>query len=222
MPVRGSAQVFGTLVHETIEDIHKAAIRNEEHLITRDNIENWFESNYTSLVKSQHSYLAGPQLEAALNQVLRYVDRQQGNWSQIRQAEVDVSLVQPDYIIEGTIDLVKGEGDTVELIDFKSEHTPDLEKMADRIERYRRQLHVYAYLIEHRTGQKVSKMHLYYTGEENGNPMISFPYTKSAIEGTVAAFDDTVHKIMRKEFTHGCSNSNTCRDCDFRHYCGNK
>lgn len=222
LPVRGSAQVFGTLVHETIEDIHRAAIRNEEHLITRDNIENWFESNYTSLVKSQHSYLAKPQLDAALNQVLRYVDRQNGNWGLIKQAEVDVSLVQPDYIIEGTIDLVKGEGDTVELIDFKSEHKPDLEKMRDRIEQYRRQLHIYAYLIEHRTGQKVSKMHLYYTGEEDGNPMITFPYTKSAIEGTVVAFDDIVHKIVKKDFKRGCDNPTTCRDCDFRHYCGKK
>jgi len=222
LPVRGSAQVFGTLVHETIEDIHKAAIRNEEYLITRDNIENWFESNYTSLVKSQHSYLAKPQLDAALNQVLRYVDRQNGNWNLIKQAEVDVSLVQPDYIIKGTIDLVKGEGDTVELIDFKSEHKPDLEKMRARIEQYRRQLHIYAYLIEHRTGQKVSKMHLYYTGEEDGNPMVTFPYTKNAIEGTVATFDDTVHRIMKKDFRRGCDNPATCRDCDFRHYCGNK
>lgn len=222
LPVRGSAQVFGTLVHETIEDIHRAAIRNEEHLITKENIENWFESNYTSLIKSQHSYLAKQQLDAALNQVLRYADRQGGKWSQIKQAEVDVSLVQPEYIIEGKIDLVKGEGDTVELVDFKSEHKPDMEKDKKRLEHYRRQLHIYAYLIEHRTGQKVSKMHLYYTGEENSNPMISFPYTKSAIDGTVAAFDDTVHKIMKKDFKHGCDNPTTCKNCDFRHYCGNK
>lgn len=222
LPVRGSAQVFGTLVHETIEDVHKAALRNEEHLITKENIENWFETNYTSLIKSQHSYLAKPQLDAALNQVLRYVNGQNGNWSQIKQAEVDVSLVQPEYIIEGKIDLIKGEGDTVELVDFKSERKPDMEKMRDRIEQYRRQLHIYAYLIEQRTGQKVSKMHLYYTGEENGNPMISFPYTKSAIEGTVSAFDDTVHKIMKKDFKHGCNNPTTCKNCDFRHYCENK
>jgi len=222
LPVRGSAQVFGTLVHETIEDVHKAALRNEEHLITKENIENWFETNYTSLIKSQHSYLAKPQLDAALNQVLRYVNRQNGNWSQIKQAEVDVSLVQPEYIIEGKIDLIKGEGDTVELVDFKSERKPDMEKMRDRIEQYRRQLHIYSYLIEQRTGQKVSKMHLYYTGEENGSPMISFPYTKSAIEGTVSAFDDTVHKIMKKDFKHGCDNPTTCKNCDFRHYCGNK
>lgn len=222
MPVRENAMVFGTLVHETIEDIHRAAIRSEEHLITTDNITQWFENNYTSLIKSEHTYLAEPQRMAALNQVLRYAERQSGKWDTIKQAEVDVSLVQTDYIIEGKIDLVKGIDGTVEIVDFKSERKPDMERMRQRLEHYRRQLQIYAYLIEQRTGQKVSKMHLYYTGEENGNPMISFPYTKSAIEGTVAAFDDTVHKILRKEFNHCSDNPQTCKNCDFRFYCQNK
>ena len=219
MPIRQGAMLFGTLVHETIEDVHRAALRHETEKITKDNITSWFDSNYISLIKTEHGYLAEAQRKAALNQVLRYVERQHGNWSAIQQAEVDVSLVQPDYIIEGKIDLVKGENGTVELVDFKSEKKPDMEKMRERLEHYRRQLHIYAYLIEQRTGQKVSKMHLYYTGEENGNPMISFPYTKSAIDGTVAAFDDTVHKILKKDF-RSCSNDpRTCSNCDFRHYC---
>lgn len=222
MPVRENAMVFGTLVHETIEDIHRAAIRKEEHLITAENISDWFETNYNSLVKTEHTYLAEPQLNAALKQVLRYAERQAGKWDTIKQAEVDVSLVQPDYIIEGKIDLVKGENGTVEIVDFKSERKPDMVKMAERLEHYRRQLQIYAYLIEQRTGQKVSKMHLYYTGEENSNPMISYNYTKSAIEGTVAAFDDTVHKILRKEFKKTCDNPQTCKNCDFRFYCHNK
>ncbi len=140
----------------------------------------------------------------------------------IKQAEVDVSLVQPEYIIEGKIDLIKGADGTVELVDFKSERKPDMVKARDRIEHYRRQLHIYAFLVEQRTGQKVSKMHLYYTGEENGNPMISFPYTKSAIEGTVSAFDDTVHKIMKKDFSRQAESLKTCNGCDFRFYCQNK
>lgn len=132
----------------------------ETEKITKDNITSWFDSNYISLIKTEHGYLAEAQRKAALNQVLRYVERQHGNWSAIQQAEVDVSLVQPDYIIEGKIDLVKGENGTVELVDFKSEKKPDMEKMRERLEHYRRQLHIYAYLIEQRTGQKVSKMHL--------------------------------------------------------------
>ena len=219
MPIRQGAMLFGTLVHETIEDVHRAVLRNETEKITDDNITNWFESNYISLIKTEHSYLAEGQRKAALNQILRYVERQRNNWTAIQQAEVDVSLVRPDYIIGGRIDLIKGENGTVELVDFKSEKKPDIEKMRDKLERYRRQLHIYAYLVEQRTGQKVSKMHLYYTGEENGNPMISFPYTKNVIEGTVAAFDNIVHKILKKDFEKCSKDYKVCSNCDFRHFC---
>jgi DNA helicase-2/ATP-dependent DNA helicase PcrA len=222
MPVRANAMLFGTLVHETIEDIHRAALRHEEQTITEENVSRWFDSNYVSLTKTEHTYLAGPQREAALKQVLRYVERQHGDWSQIQQAEVDVSLVKPDYIIEGKIDLIRGEGDTVEIVDFKAERKPDMEKMRARLEQYRWQLHIYAHLVEERTGQKVSKMHLYYTGEDDGVPTISYPYTKSAVEGTMAVFDDTVKKIMKKDF-HRCSDDpKVCNACDFRFYCKNK
>lgn len=222
MPVRANAMLFGTLVHETIEDIHKAALRHEEQSITAENVTSWFNSNYASLSKTEHTYLAAPQRDAALKQVLRYAERQQGNWHLIQQAEVDVSLVKPEYIIEGKIDLIKGEGDTVEIVDFKAERKPDMVSDSEKLERYRRQLHIYAHLVEERTGQKVSRMHLYYTGEENGVPTITYPYSRTAVEGTMAAFDDTVHKIMRKDFSKCAKDSNTCRNCDFRYYCNNK
>lgn len=222
MPVHANAMLFGTLVHETIEDIHKAALRHEEETITDENISKWFNSNYVSLTQTEHSYLSVPQKAAALKQVLHYVDRQGGDWSKVQQAEVEVSLVKPDYIIGGKIDLIRGEGNTVEIVDFKSERKPDMIKMRERLEQYRRQLNIYAYLVEQRTGQKVSKMHLYYTAEEDGVPTITYPYQKTAIEGTMAAFDDTVHKIMKKDF-HKCSdNPKICKNCDFRYYCMNK
>jgi len=221
-PVRANAMLFGRLVHQTIEDIHRAALRHEEHLIRPDNITGWFDSNYTSLSKSERMYLAEPQRNAALKQVLRYADRQAGQWHTLKEAEVNVSLVKPDYIIEGKIDLIKGEGDTVELVDFKSERKPDIFKDAERLEHYRRQLQVYAHLVEEQTGQKVSKMHLYYTGEESGVPTISYPYQKTAVNATIQAFDDTVHKILRKEYGERASSAKTCSDCDFRFYCGNQ
>lgn len=222
MPVRANAMLFGTLVHETIEDVHRAALRHEEQTITRENVTRWFDSNYVSLTKTEHTYLAGPQREAALKQVLLYVERQSDNWSAIQQAEVDVSLVKPDYIIEGKIDLIRGEGDTVEIVDFKAERKPDMENMRARLEQYRRQLHIYAHLVEERTGQKVSKMHLYYTGESEGVPTITYPYTKSAVEGTMAVFDDTVQKIMKKDFHRCAEDPKVCASCDFRFYCRNK
>ena len=218
-PVRQGAMMFGILVHETIEDVHRAAIRKEEHLITEENINKWFDTNYASISKSEHSYLAPKQREAALKQVLKYVDRQHGDWSPIQQAEVDVSLVKEKYIIEGKIDLIKGDGDTVEIIDFKSEKKPDMDKHPERLEQYKRQLHLYAHLVEERTGHKVSKMHLYYTGEEGNNPTITYTYEKAAIQDTMTAFDDTVQKIMDKKFTRGCNDRKVCNNCDLRYFC---
>lgn len=217
--VQIGAMLFGMVVHQTIEDIHRAALRHEEHLITPENIEGWFDANYTSLSRSEHTYLAEAQKKAALKQVQRYAEGQAQTWSTVKEAEVDVSLVKPDYIIEGKIDLIRGQGDTVELVDFKSEKKPDLVKDAQRVEQYRRQLQVYAHLVEERTGQKVSKMHLYYTGEENGSPFISFPYQKTAVDATIQAFDDTVHKILKKDFSCKATSRDICKDCDFRFYC---
>jgi DNA helicase-2/ATP-dependent DNA helicase PcrA len=220
MPVRVNAMIFGMVVHQTIEDVHRAALRKEEHLITPSNVESWFDANYMSISKSERTYLAEPQKDVALKQVLRYVERQSSSWHLIQQAEVNVSLVKPDYIIEGNIDLIKGDGDTVELIDFKTERKPDIFRDAERIERYRRQLQLYAHLVEERTGHKVSKMNLYYTGEEGGNPIIPFPYSRTAIDATVQAFDDTVKKIISKDFTKKAANTKTCEGCDFKYHCG--
>mgnify|MGYP001107124871 CR=1 FL=1 len=221
-PVRVNAMLFGMLVHQTIEDIHRTVLRGEQHRINPDNIIEWFNTNYTSLTKSERTYLGEPQKNVALKQVLRYAERQDGKWDTIKEAEVDVSLVKSDYIIEGKIDLIKGEGGTVEIVDFKSEKKPDIFKDAEQIEYYRRQLQVYAHIVEERTGQKVSKMHLYYTGEEGGVPTISYPYQKTAVDATIQAFDSTVHKILNKEYTNRASSAKICSDCDFRFYCSNQ
>lgn len=219
--VRVGATLFGQLVHSTIEDVHKAVLRGEADEVTPDNVSAWFDANYDSLSKSQHSYLSQPPLEAARRQVLLYVERQQGTWDRIREAEVSVNLVKPDYVIAGKVDLIRGEGDTVELVDFKAEKKPDLFNDRERIDNYRRQLQLYAYLVEQSTGHRISKMHLYYTGEESGVPTITFSRDRQSIDATVAEFDRTVRKIMQGDFEHCAKKTKQCENCDFRYYCGN-
>lgn len=50
-PVRVGATIFGTLVHQTIEDIHRSVLRGEYHIINNENISEWFNNNYISIVK---------------------------------------------------------------------------------------------------------------------------------------------------------------------------
>jgi len=223
-PIRTNPILFGTLVHETIEDIHKAVLRGEESKLSEHQVAAWFDTNYAFLTKRERVYLAAYVKNIALDQVLRYYQRNQNNWSRIKEAEVDVSLVKDEYILKGSIDLVVGENQRVELIDFKSEKKPDVNNPADRVklERYRRQLEVYAHIIEERTGHIVSKAHLYYTSEEGGNPYITYPKDNRSIETTVAVFDQVVHRIEQKDFGIPERPAKICRDCDIRYYCDAK
>ncbi|MFX3673876.1 MAG: ATP-dependent helicase [Paenisporosarcina sp.] len=218
-PVRQGATIFGTLVHQTIEDVHKTVLKGEEHIITQDNIEGWFNTNYQYLSKRERVYLADSTKEAALKQIQSYVDKQNGDWSKIQEAEVDVSLVKDKYILKGTIDLIKGDGDTVEIIDFKAEKKPDLEKDRDAINRYKRQLEVYAHLVEERTDYTVGKMHIYYTGEQNSNPYVTFNKDSSVINQTIKSFDTIVERIENYDYTIKERPKKHCGNCDMRFYC---
>lgn len=222
---RKGSTLGGSLLHQTIEDIHKAVLRGEQETLTDANIESWFNTNYQLLVKQLHSYVAEAQRKAILHQVLNYRDQNEGLWHRIKEAEVDVSLVKEDYILKGKIDLVEGENGTVELVDFKSGEKPDVNTTDEYkrriLNQYRRQLEIYAYLIEQRYGHKVSAMHLYYPKVENGNPRISFRYNQGNIENTIEAFEEVVHKIEKKDYSmeHVRRNEKHCSDCDLRFYC---
>ncbi len=221
-PIRESPMLFGTLVHQTIEDIHKSVLRGEEHTITQDAIRTWFSTNYAMLSKKERVYLAPSSQQAALLHVLRYYERENGNWGRIKEAEVEISLVKDQYILKGSVDLIRGEHDTVEIIDFKSEKKPDMEKDRERLRQYQHQLEVYAHLVEGRTGQKVSRMHLYYTGEDGGNPYVSFTKDDRAIGKTIAQFDDIVSRIERQDYRMTARPAKLCQNCDMRAYCDNK
>lgn len=218
-PVRVGSTVFGQLVHETIEDIHKAAIRQEFEKINRENIKLWFNTNYEAIAKVQHAYLGKPQLEVALDQIIRYAEKQSENWKRVKEAEVEISLVKPAYILNGVVDLIEGNQETVEIVDFKSEKKPDIFKDFEKLERYKKQLQIYAYLIEQKTDRKVSKMHLYYTGEKNGVPTISFLNKKEDINQTIKDFEKIVQKIENKEFNQKSVSQTICDNCDMRFYC---
>jgi DNA helicase-2/ATP-dependent DNA helicase PcrA len=223
-PVRKSPILFGTLVHQTIEDIHKTVLRGEEHKLSPEQIESWFDTNYAYLTKKERVYLTPTVQGIALGHVLRYYERQKGDWSRVKEAEVDVSLVKDEYILSGSVDLIRGEGDTVEIVDFKSEKKLDVNDPKDRekLNRYRRQLEVYAHIVEERTGEQVSKMHLYYTSAENERPEISFDKHQGHLEETIQTFDEVVRRIEQKDFSIAARPDKACKECDMKSYCDAK
>lgn len=128
------------------------------------------------------------------------------------------------YILAGKVDLLRGQDETVEIVDFKSERKLDVNdpKDRDKLNQYRRQLEVYAHIIEQRTGLTVSRTHLYYTSEEGGNPYITFDTNSRSVEKTIAVFDSVVARIEAKDFAIPERPAKACSTCDMRHYCDTK
>ena len=224
--VRTGGVIAGSLLHQTIEDIHRHVLRGEPHSeLTDTRIRSWYDLNYNLLSKQQRTQLREAQLEALYKQVLRYRDRQANSWHLIREAEVDVSLVKEDYILKGTIDLIEGENGTVELVDFKSGDKPDVNTTDPRqrrqLNQYQRQLEIYAHLVEERTGQTVSRMNLYYPKEENSSPLVSFPYNRDNIAVTVGSFDEVVKRIESHDYDMALTpkTEKLCNNCDMRYHC---
>ena len=218
-PIRRNPILFGTVVHQTIEDIHKAVLRDEQHIVTNEKITDWFNTNYTHLSRQERLYLSPSAQKAALDHVLNYATRERTTWDRLRETEVEVSLVKDLYILKGHVDLIRGEDDTLEIIDFKSEQKPDLVSERERVEHYRRQLEVYAHIIEGRTNHTISKMHIYYTGENDSNPYVTFDKDLRSIDQTMEAFDSVVARIENKDFEIATRPDRLCRNCDMKAYC---
>ncbi|MBD5648152.1 MAG: ATP-dependent helicase [Desulfovibrio sp.] len=218
-PVREGPMLFGQLVHQTIEDIHKAVLREQPESVTEDNIRLWFDVNYANLSHKERVYLAPQIREVALGHVLRYVERKHGNWADIRGTEVDVSLVRDEYILTGKIDLIQGKGDTVEIVDFKATPKPDQYAERHILDRYRRQLEIYAFLVEQRHGLEVSAMNLYYTGETAGVPTYRFPFDGKSVDKTIADVDAVVGCMERREFAVTERPAKLCKECDLQAFC---
>ena len=210
----------GSLVHATLEDMNKCVIEGQPEFVTEEKIRQWFVLNYHSMTEQTGYDLTEEQQENALQQVIRYYRHRKDELGRVWKAEEEINLVLPEYILQGVIDLVEGEGDTVEIVDYKTGPKPEIADHPERVEHYRKQLEIYAYLIEKRYGKKVRRMHLYYTSTLTGDPIISFDWSREAVDRTVAEISRIVRKIENKDFEQGAQNTYACRFCDLRFVCG--
>ena len=218
-PVRVGSTLFGTVVHETIEDVHKAVLKGEKETVTKENIEKWFEINYDTASKLNNTYLNENNKKTALGQVMSYVEKTSKNWETIYDAEKMISLSREGYILNGKVDLIKNENGKFEVLDFKTEKKPDLVKEKEKVDKVKMQLEVYSYLIEKTYGIDIAGMKVYYTSEKAGNPYISFKRDEKNINKTLSTFDEVVKNIENNNFRGTCRDQKICNNCDLRFFC---
>lgn len=209
----------GTLIHATLEDLNRFAIASRYDEITEVLIKKWFALNYAKMQESTGLMLSEERRKSALGQVLNYFDKRKEHIRKVWKAEEKVELVLPEYILQGVIDLIEDDDGKIEIVDYKTGRKPDSPEKSAQVEHYRKQLEIYAYLISERYKKNVSRMHLYYTNEAEGNPLVTFEYSKNCVDKEIEDVSQTVRKIEGKRFDAKAENDYSCRYCDMKYMC---
>nr|WP_269471613.1 PD-(D/E)XK nuclease family protein [Fusobacterium varium] len=124
--------------------------------------------------------------------------------------------VEDNYILEGTIDLLRKQDDYIELLDFKTGRFSGYDD--SRYASYERQIEIYSYMLREKYNLENLRAYLYYTGNKN-EPMVEIKLEKNKIEKTISDFEDTVKRILNKEFNRREYSEEKCRECEFKDYC---
>lgn len=214
-----AAQVFfGTVVHQTIEDIHRHVLDERPEALNPDQIERYFQRNSELLRKRGVHPLAPNQREEALKHVMRYYVANLDALDRVVDTEVEVTLEQPDYVLNGRVDLVRGQDGELELVDFKAQKR---EQGLEDLNQYRDQLALYRYLLGQKYGTEPKRTLLYFTGEESAeDARYEVDVSISDLNDVKKRFDETAGEILTKNFELlQFPTRDTCRACDFVHFC---
>ncbi len=140
----------------------------------------------------------------------------------ILKSNAEINLERENYILQSKVDLICMRDREAEIIIFKEGSKPNRNINSDRkrLERYTRELILDAYMTEKSLGLNVKHTKIYYTEENGDTPEVIYTYNKNEGEKIIKGIDDTVKKIIEGDFELRTSDSEVCRKCDFRFYCG--
>ena len=214
--------LMGTIVHETIEDIHQSLIN--ESVIDKSMVEKWCNTNARTLFMKENQWLSDERVSTAAKYAWDYYIEKTNagfDWKRLVEPECTIISQEKDFIMNGQIDLIQEDGsDKLQIVDFKTEKYPSDES---DIARYKTQLNLYCYLVEKKMQREVSTMQLYFTAEEDKQKRIlEIKKEPEEIKKAKCDFDKVVRKIENKEFNECTSDKTRCRSCDFRYYCRRK
>jgi DNA helicase II / ATP-dependent DNA helicase PcrA len=187
-PSRSAPRTFGSLVHNTIEEIHNIILDKNKSKLTIEYIKEFlFENNYKSLVFSGLQQLSYDQKYSALEQVINYFIQNYDILSKIVETEVDVSVEKHRYILSGKIDLIFEEKGTYNILDFKTDQKPENDDPL--LQLYYKQLYIYAYILKERYGVYPKKLFIYWTSiADREQALVEIPFNENDINQAGGVF----------------------------------
>jgi len=219
---RSAGEAFGSLVHYTIEDIHRHYLETKETHLNEKQIEAFFEKNLRAITRGGAHPLGKQFVKMARDQVINYYEHNKSMFAKLIRAEEPILVERENYVMSGIIDLIRGEKGQLELLDFKAEKREDLSE--DRLDFYKFQLAIYAKMIEKKLGERPSRTYIYLTAEEDPKAALTLvPIENVEADQAERAFDAMAGRIIRKEFSvKKAPPRDICRNCDFRYGCSDR
>ena len=210
----------GTLVHATLEDLNNFVIDGNENQLSEELLREWFDRHYDEMKDETGFLFTEEEQNDVFMQVLRYFRRRRDELHLAWRAEEEIEYALPEFILQGVVDLIEDHGDCFEIVDYKTGPKPDIVSEPEKVAHYKRQLEVYAYLVEKRCRKSVRRMRLYYTSCKEGEPFITFKRSGESIENAVAEITSIIRNIEAKNFDGSLKNDYACAFCEMRHLCG--
>lgn len=196
---------YGIFVHRVIERVHRDFLAN----LFDNNLEEIINDIGNSLEKELKTTFPTEIREKVRCHISNYLEN--SNLEDIVATEFEAYSIEKNYIMVGTLDLVKKTPLGIEIIDFK---TGKFDK--SRFEVYKHQLEIYAYLLKDKYSLKNIKASLYYIDEENSK--IEIDLENSNIEKSVEKFNIIASELLKKNFPPR-KFDDKCSKCEFNYYC---
>jgi DNA helicase-2/ATP-dependent DNA helicase PcrA len=218
-PSRSAVIFFGLLVHQTIEEIHRAVLDGKLATLKDARIRELFERTFSFLTQADVRPIGRTAKESAFRQVMNYFRQNQEEMQRVIETEVDVSVEKDGYILVGKVDLLMGSDGRLELLDFKTSLKPT--DSPHLLASYERQLCTYAHILERRHGKRPERLYVYWTAEaQKKDALMEFPYRPRLVEEAGRHFDAVIRRIQAKDFrVLAPPEPGICKECDLRPLC---
>lgn len=201
---------YGTLIHESFEYINSSKLNAKD--LSEEKIRDKYYSDYEFMKKKENIFLDKDILKQGLKQILNYYNSDLLK-KQIVDVEKSLFVFRENYAIEGKLDLIIHDGESLKIVDFKT-GTDNLDK--ESLENYISQIKLYCYLLSINSEIKVSGGCIYFVKNEN---KIEIPYKLGDEEEILKEFDMITERISNGLFSEKRLSEEKCLKCEFKKHC---
>ncbi|WP_457680669.1 PD-(D/E)XK nuclease family protein [Thermovibrio sp.] len=232
-PSNPTQEWYGSVIHRFLKRAH-TLYRLEGRLVKPSEVEELF-SVIESSMEAEGVKPSSPEVREKVLEVLKAFCVKLGRefFPKVKEAELRLIAELPTFLLYGIVDALKAEDGGYEIWDYKGMNRPDPRTPYGRkkLEMYRKQLFVYAYLFKEKSGSYPKRGVLLFMNElikEEGEPFYALDFTSEELQKEVEDFICEFSKVVAE--IEKCKESGiwplpevvdryTCLQCDFRWSC---